>query len=116
MMVTSEAESTSLEPAHVYWTSLLTWTLSCFSLPPTFNTLREFALFILKIRQQHNVLESVAADAGVSSTGLPSIPRTHFFHINSSQLSHQFLTASAYRLPEFGEGAAALQVVESILS
>lgn len=112
-MVTSEAESTSLEPADVYWTSLLTWTLSCFSLPSTFNTLREFALFILKIKQQHNVLESVA---GVRSMGLPSIPWTHFFHINSSQFSHQFLTASAYRLPEFGERATALQVIESILS
>lgn len=30
--------------------SLLTWTLCCFSLPPTFNMLSEFALFILKIR------------------------------------------------------------------
>lgn len=113
-VVTSEADSTSLEPVDVYWTSLLTWTLSCFSLPPTFNTLREFALFMLKIKQQqHNMLESVA---GVRSTGLPSIPRTHFFHIDSSQLSHQFLAASAYRFPEFGEGAAALQVIESILS
>lgn len=111
-LVTSEADSTSLEPADVYWTSLLTWTLSCFSLPPTFNTLREFALFILKTKRHRNVLDS----AGVRSTGLPSIPWTHFFHIDSSQLSHQLLAASAYRLPEFGEGAAALQVIESILS
>lgn len=63
-MGTSEADSTSLEPADVYWTSFLTWTLSCFSLPPTFNTLREFALFILEIKQQHhNVLESMATQA-----------------------------------------------------
>lgn len=117
--VITGAHSASSEPAHVYWSSRLTWTPSCFSLPPTFNTLREFALFILRIKQQqqqHDVLESMPGNAGARSTGLPSIPWTHFFHIVSSQLSDQFLTASAYRLPEFGEGSAALQVIESFLS
>lgn len=55
------------------------------------------------------------ANAGWRSAGLPSIPWSHFFHIDSSELSDQFLTASAYWLPEFGEWAAALQVIESIL-
>lgn len=46
---------------------------------------------------------------------LPSIPWGGFLHPDSSQLPDQFLAASAYRLSEFGEGAAALQVTESIL-
>lgn len=46
---------------------------------------------------------------------LPSIPWGGFLHSDSSQLPDQFLAASAYRLSEFGEGAAALQVTESIL-
>lgn len=47
---------------------------------------------------------------------LPSIPRGCFLHSDPSQLSNQFLAASTYRLSEFGEGAAALQVTESVLS
>lgn len=46
---------------------------------------------------------------------LPSIPWGGFLHSDSPQLPDQFLAASPYRLSEFGEGAAALQVTESIL-
>lgn len=58
----------------------------------------------------------MAANTGLRSAGVPSIPWSHFFHINSSELSDQFLTAPADRLSQFGEGAAALQVMKSILS
>lgn len=49
------------------------------------------------------------------ATGLPSIPWAGLF-LGSSELPNQLLAAPANRLPQFGEGAAALQVVESVLS
>lgn len=58
----------------------------------------------------------MSANISLRAAGLPSIPWTHFFHINSSELSDQLLTAPADRLSQFGEGAAALQVMRSILS
>lgn len=47
---------------------------------------------------------------------LPRIPWGRFLHVDSSQLANQFLAASANRFSEFGEGAAASQGAESVLS
>lgn len=47
---------------------------------------------------------------------LPSILRACLLHSDASQLADKFLAASANRLSEFGEGAAALQVTESVLA
>lgn len=57
------------------------------------------------------LLLSNAIISSVSMRLLPSIPWGHFLHSNSFKLADQLLTASAYRLSEFREGATALQSV-----
>lgn len=47
--------------------------------------------------------------------GSPGGPGSHFLRVGSSEFPDQLLAAPADRLPQFGEGAAAPQVVRPVL-